>query len=196
MSVDEKKKRFFALVLSPTQKVYKELHLKYKEISENLNEEEYQEEISRLKQIYKVKTNKQLLLALKPHPISIALAQAAVESAWATSRFSVEANNLFGMWSDKKNQERIAAKVQRNGNRTVWLRKFSSFEASIRAYYLTLGRARAYALFREYRYETNNVFEIIKGLYNYSELGEAYVAIIKNIIIHDNLTEYDNCCKK
>lgn len=191
MSVHEKKKRFFALVLPPTQKIYQELHAKYREIQDNLDQKEYQEEISTLKKLYKVKTKEQLLLALKPHPISIALAQAAVESAWATSRFSVEANNLFGMWSGKESEERIAAKGQRENKRTVWLKKFPSFEASIRAYYLTIGRAKAYASFRKYRYESDNVFEIIKGLNKYSELGEAYVSIIKNVIKHDNLTKYD-----
>ena len=60
--------------------------------------------IEKLKTIYKVKSDKSLLLALKPHPRSIALAQAAMESAWATSRFFVKANNVFGMWSVNKNE--------------------------------------------------------------------------------------------
>ena len=95
------------------------------------------------------------------------------------------------MWSSRESEARIAAKVQRENNRTIWLKKFPSFEESIRAYYLTIGRAKAYAAFRRYRDESNDDFEIIKGLDKYSELGEGYVDIIKNVISYNKLTKYD-----
>ncbi|MEM9158516.1 MAG: glucosaminidase domain-containing protein, partial [Verrucomicrobiota bacterium] len=43
-------------------------------------------------------TFKDLLSRVDVIPPSLALAQAAVESGWGTSRFAREGNNLFGMW--------------------------------------------------------------------------------------------------
>ena len=191
MSVHEKKKRFYALVLPETQKVYQALLTQHKKIKSDIKKKQNQEEISSLKLLYKTQTDEELLLALYPHPVSIALAQAAVESAWATSRFSREANNLFGMWSIKQDEERIAASEQREGKRTIWLKKFPSVEASIRAYYLTIARAKEYKEFRKLRSQSTNVYEMIKGLDKYSELGEEYVKIIRGVIRYNKLTKYD-----
>ena len=191
ISVNERKKHFFHLVVPEVQKVYTELSIQYEKVKKDLAEENTTQGIEELKALYKVKSDEALLLALKPHPISIVLAQAAVESAWATSRFSLEANNLFGMWSINTNENRVAASQKRGGKRTIWLKKFASIEDSIRDYYLTIGRAKAYKKLREYRMQTDNVYEIIKGLNTYSELGEEYVKIIRGVISYNKLTKYD-----
>ena len=77
------------------------------------------------------------------HPISIALAQAAMESAWGTSRFFKEANNIFGVWAYYKNTPRIAALQKRNG-KTIWLRKYASLEDSVSDYYRNISKSSAY----------------------------------------------------
>ena len=50
---------------------------------------------------YKVKKGdlKQLLIRMDIIPTSIALAQAAKESGWGTSRFALEGNAIFGQWT-------------------------------------------------------------------------------------------------
>ena len=192
MSVETKKARFFYLLVPPISKVYSELMQEFLEVQADINQKRVTPKILHLKQKYKVESDHDLLLALKPHPKSIALAQAAMESAWATSRFFVEANNAFGMWSVSSQDNRVAAKEKRDGKRTIWLKKYVNLEASVRAYYETMGRAKIYKKFREYRYESDDVFKIIKGLNNYSELGEAYVVAIASMIRYNKLTKYDD----
>ena len=92
-------------------------------------------------------------MALKPHPKSIALAQAAMESSWATSRFFTEANNVFGVWSFNESEPRIAAGKKR-GNKTIWVKKYHSIKASMQDYYRTLARGVAFSEFRKLKMET------------------------------------------
>ena len=42
---------------------------------------------------------KELLVRMDIIPTSIALAQAAKESGWGTSRFALEGNAIFGQWT-------------------------------------------------------------------------------------------------
>ena len=50
---------------------------------------------------YKVKKSdlKELMFRMDMIPVSIALAQAAKESGWGTSRFALEGNAIFGQWT-------------------------------------------------------------------------------------------------
>ena len=191
MTVPVKKERFYYLLAPAIDKVYNELSVQYNEVKKDLNSGSNAAKIEKLKKTYKVKNDKALLLALKPHPQSIALAQAAMESAWATSRFFVKANNVFGMWSVNKNEPRIAAGEKRGGTKTIWLKKFDSIEDSVREYYKMMGRGRAYKDFRRVRYETNDVKKIVKELDNYSEIGEKYTKELASMIRYNKLTKYD-----
>ncbi len=191
ISVKAKKERFYTLVVPIVNKIYEERYKTYKKISTDLNQNSNIEKIEELKQYYKVNTDEELLMALKPQPKSITIAQAAMESAWGTSRFFTLGNNLFGMWSVSKSEQRIAAKEKRDNNTTVWVKKYSSLEESVRGYYLTLGRGKRYQTLRELNFTSNNVFEIVKGLDRYSERGESYVDEIASIIKYNKLTKYD-----
>ena len=191
MSVAVKKERFYYLLAPAIEKVYNELLIQYSEVKKDLKSGSNAEKIAGLKKTYKVKSDKALLLALKPHPQSIALAQAAMESAWATSRFFVKANNVFGVWSTNKNKPRIAAGEKRGGTKTIWLRKFDSIEESVREYYEMMGRGRAYKDFRKVRYETNDVYKIVKELNHYSEIGEKYTKELSSMVRYNKLTKYD-----
>jgi Bax protein len=192
MSSKTKKERFYALLVPAIGKVYNELFMEYKRVfndmkySRNLFYKDY------LKEKYGVKTDKELLMILKPHPPSIVLAQAAIESAWATSRFFREANNVFGMWSANKNESRIAANVKRGGTKTIWLRKFESIEESVRAYYKLISDTRAYREFRELRIQTDNPYKLVQKLDRYSEIGELYTKKLAQLIRYNKLTKYDN----
>ena len=191
MTVAVKKERFYYLLAPAIDKVYNELSLQYNEVKKDLKSGANPEKIKKLKATYKVKSDKDLLLALKPHPRSIALAQAAMESAWATSRFFVKANNVFGMWSVNKNEPRIAAGEKRGGTKTIWLKKFDTIEDSVREYYKMMGRGRAYKDFRKVRYETDDVKKIVKELDHYSEIGEKYTKELASMIRYNKLTKYD-----
>lgn len=192
MSVSIKKERFYALVEPAVQKVYTELMLQYEAIDKDIKAEKNSEKIEKLKAVYKVTSNEELLKALKPHPQSIALAQAAMESSWATSRFFVQANNIFGMWSVNEDEPRIAASVKRNGTKTIWLKKFESVEDSVRSYYKLLARGKAYKEFRTLKMKTNNPHELVKKLDKYSEIGAAYGKELSQVIRYNKLSAYDH----
>ncbi len=191
MDIATKKKRFYHLLVPAVKKVYKELYEQYLSVSKDIKEKKDPKNIERLKEIYKADSDEELLLALKPHKPSIALAQAVMESSWATSRFFVEANNTFGLWSYDKNEARIAAKEKRGGIKTVWLKKFDSIEESVREYYRLLGRGYAYKEFRKLRYESDDVYEIVKKLNRYSEMNKEYAKELSHIIRYNKLTKYD-----
>ena len=190
MTIQEKKTRFYALVTPAIDKVYKELAKQYIDIKADLKAKRNHSKIKKLKKIYKVKDDTELLLALKPHPKSIVIAQAAMESAWATSRFFTKAKNIFGIWSFNSKEPRIASE-QKRGTKTIWLRKFSSIEESVREYYKLLGRVSVFKKFREVRNKTDNVFKIIKELDKYSEIGDKYAQELGSMIRYNKLTKYD-----
>lgn len=190
MSVAEKKKRFFALLVPAVKEVHSELEEQYLQAKKDIQNHTNLEKIAALKKKYKVKTDEELLIALKPHPVSITLAQAAMESAWGTSRFFREANNIFGVWSTSSKQKRVAAS-QKRGNRTIWVRKFDNLDEAIRQYYYMLSTASRYSTFKKMNYEDKPVTEIIKGLKYYSERGDDYVNELASMIRYNKLTKYD-----
>jgi Bax protein len=185
ISTKEKKARFYALLLPKIEKVHSELTQRYLDVAQDLKNGTNKETIAVLKKRYKVKSDEDLLLALKPHPRSIVLAQAVLESSWGTSRLFKEANNIFGMKSHRANEPRISS-----GNR-VWFKKFATLEDSIRAYYRIIGKRKEYREFRAVRYVSNDAFEMIEKLYNYAEIGEKYPKELEALMRHNNLVEYD-----
>jgi len=191
MSAKQKKERFNYLLVPAVEQVHEVLLQRYKKIAQDIKEGKNKHEIEKLKKEYGAKSDEDLLARLKPHPVSITLAQAAMESSWATSRFFQEANNVFGMWSVNPKEPRIAAGKQRDGNYTVWLRKFNTIEDSIRAYYTLMSKGKAYAKFRKLRLKTDNSYTITSGLDKYSEIGQKYIDTLNQVIRHNNFTKYD-----
>jgi Bax protein len=191
MDVHTKKERFYSLLVPVVQKTYEELQKQYEDVARDIAAGENKEKIATLKAFYEVDSDEELLAALKPHPPSIAIAQAALESGWATSRFFVKANNVYGMWSFDEEEPRIAANEQRGGTQTIWLKRFDSLEESVRAYYELLARSSAYKDFRQMRLQTDNPLQLVKKLDNYSEIGEAYTKELEKMIKYNKLRKYD-----
>lgn len=190
MTVQEKKKRFRYLLVPAVKKVYKELDAQYHSVKNSINTGAKREIIMALKLDYKAESDNDLLARLKPHPISIVLAQAAMESAWATSRFFVEAKNIFGVWSFNKNEPRIAAGEKR-GSKTIWLKKYKTIDDAVRDNYRVLARGSAFSKFRKLRMNSNNPFELVKGLDRYSELGSKYGKELASVIRFNKFNQFD-----
>ncbi len=142
-----------------------------------------------LKKKYKTKDINSLNDKLYTHPNSIVLAQAAVECGWGTSRFFLEANNIFGVWSFNEKDQRIKSKHHRNG-KPIYLKKYSSISESIEDYFLTIARG-PYKDFRQQRVLHKDAYQLIKYLHNYSERGEDYIKQLKIVIEKNNLIQYD-----
>ncbi len=191
MSVETKKERFFSLVVPSIERVHSELMKQYYAVRSDIKMGQNRKKIAKLKKEYRVTTDKELLLALKPHPQSIVIAQAILESGWATSRFFVKAKNIFGMWSFNKNEPRIAASEKRGGKRTIWLRKFNTIDESVREYYKLMGSSGVFKKFRQVRYKTKDVNKIIKTLDKYAETGQKYLKQLHTLIRHNDLTKFD-----
>ncbi len=187
LSIKQKKENFINSILPHIAVVYDELYKQFKDIEKSTDTEK----ILKLQNIYGVKNKQDLLIALKPHPKSIVLAQAIVESGWGSSRFYKEANNLFGVWSSNPNQDRVPALEKRGGVKTIYLRKFKSVDESIRSYYFMIAKARAYKNFRFVRFYTDDVYLMVEYLDKYSEMGKKYTKTLQKIISYNKLTRYD-----
>jgi len=190
ISVQEKKAQFKSTIIPAINEVYSDLMRQYQEVSESVQAGEDSDKFAALRKKYKATNNDELLMSLKPHPQSIAIAQAAMESSWATSRFFKEANNVFGIWSHNENEARLAAGEKR-GEQTIWVKKYNSVEASIRDYYRTLARGDAYKEFRVLKMETDDPHELVKKLEFYSERREEYTKELSTIIRYNEFDTYD-----
>ena len=128
-------------------------------------------------------------------PVSIALAQAANESGWGTSRFALEGNALFGQWTWSK--KGISPK-NKDPNQSHKVLQFQILKASVRAYKNNLNTHNAYREFREARANMRNLKRKLRGvelaqyLDKYAETGKEYTKVIKLIIEQNSLADFDN----
>lgn len=190
--VSQKKKDFYKMMIPALDEVYANLQQQYEQIKQLIQTDPLNGKIALLKKRYKVNSDEALLIALKPHPKSIAIAQGAMESAWGTSRFFTMAYNMFGVWSFNKNDKRIAAGETR-GSKTIWVKKYDSVKESIEDYYITLSRSKAFTSFKKLNYEkeNQNPYLLVKELHRYSEKGDLYGEELSAMISYNDLTQYD-----
>ena len=194
LQVSEKKQKFFHMILPAILISKANLKLKRERVLalSNTPQTEWSEDDYKfLEDLYKkYKTNdiKKLANRLKTHPVSIVLAQAAIESAWGESRFFKQANNIFGVWSYNKNEPRIRAKKTRNG-KAIYLKKYATLSDAIDDYFLIIGRG-AYKSFRHHRNITDNPLELVKYLVNYCELRN-YPNKLRKFIVKNKLRKFD-----
>jgi len=129
-------------------------------------------------------------------PPSLALAQAAEESGWGTSRFVREGNAMFGQWTYAEQQAMTPR--QRDEGKRHKVRKFNNLLESVQAYARNLNTHRAYAAFRDARASMRRGGRPIDGtalagyLNRYSERGDAYVGTIRTIIRVNDLGRLDD----
>ncbi len=194
LPVSEKKQKFFDMMLPAILVAKTNLDLTRKEV-ERLTKKK---KLARWEKVYirqlmrKFKTNNVhvLIKRLQTFPVSITLAQAAIESGWGTSRFFLQANNPFGIWSFDPDHNRISADSTRNGTK-VYLRRFENLEQAINTYYTMLATAKPFAAFRNARMRTNNPDTLIQTLKMYSERRGAYVDDLSRVIRVNRLKQFD-----
>jgi len=145
---------------------------------------------------YKVKRGdlSQLMVRMDVIPASIALAQAAKESGWGTSRFALEGNAIFGQWTwDGQG----IAPLKRDGNKNHKILKFPILRASVKAYKNNLNTHKSYSKFREKRKSLRDKNKTISGLKltdtlkSYAQTGSEYTKILNQIIKQNRLSDFE-----
>jgi len=129
-------------------------------------------------------------------PTSLVLAQAAEESGWGTSRFAVEGNSLFGMWTwgDKG----ITPKQQRADLGNYKIASHETPLESVSAYMRNLNTNRSYEALRKRRAELRRAGKKVTGwdlagtLTSYSERGKAYVDSLHALMKTNRLEPTDD----
>ena len=118
-------------------------------------------------------------------PVSLALAQAAIESGWGTSRFARQGNALFGQWAW---QASAGIKPAEASNSRAVVRSFPNLFGSVRAYMHNLNTHPSYAAFRERRsmmrgrVRADLGFQLAMFMDKYAEIGTAYVDKLQALI--------------
>ena len=204
LTIKEKKKQFITNLLpiihSANYDILKKRDLFFKIEKKIQNNNLNVLEAAILKKLfneYKVKNNN--LAELKKRidivPISLVIAQAAIESGWGTSRFALEGNAYFGQKVIGKKTNGI--KPIENKDPLIKVRAFATLNNSVKAYLNNLNTHFAYNNFRKSRTELRSFGKTLEGevlvdqLNKYSELGNEYVYNVKKIIKKNNLNKFD-----
>ena len=128
-------------------------------------------------------------------PVSLAIAQAAKETGWGTSRFAQEGNALFGQWTWSGEGLKPKDSDKNEGHKVM---KFNVLQASVRAYQRNLNTHSSYKEFRKARaglrdegFPLDSII-LSKFLSSYAETGNQYVEVLQKIIKQNNLKDFDD----
>ncbi len=128
-------------------------------------------------------------------PVSLAIAQAAKETGWGTSRFAQEGNALFGQWTWSGEGLKPKEADENKGHKVM---KFNVLQASVRAYQRNLNTHPSYENFRLARAQLRDAGKILDSIVlsqfldNYAETGNQYVEVLQQIIKQNNLKDFDD----
>ena len=200
MTGDAQKQSFINLVLPLILAVNDEL-LQRREAVQAAVQAHDRDKLDQWAVLYRIEAEKlddtglaeRLLRRVDTIPVALALAQAAVESGWGTSRFARQGNALFGQWAwtESAGMRPLAA----SNDRAV-VRSFGSLLESVRAYMHNLNTHQNYERFRDARYRLKPQSEAVKArrlaayLDSYAEIGQAYVEKLLVIISSNNFDHY------
>ena len=127
-------------------------------------------------------------------PVSLAIAQAAKETGWGTSRFAIEGNALFGQWTWSGEGIKPAGA---DNDATYKVMKFNVLKASVRAYQRNLNTHSSYKKFRFVRAQLRDdnkkldSLKLAEYLDNYAQTGTEYTKVLKQIIQQNQLKDFD-----
>ena len=128
-------------------------------------------------------------------PTSLAIAQAAKETGWGTSRFALEGNALFGQWTWSGEGIKPAGADDDSTHKVM---KFKVLQASVKAYHRNLNTHSSYSNFRIARAELRDKKRVLDSMIlseyldKYAETGKEYVKILQQIIRQNDLTDFDD----
>ena len=184
------------LILYENEKIIDDKKRLFKILGKNFNSPGEKVWLNRRFKEYKIedKDLAELKMRMDIIPVSIAVAQAANESGWGTSRFALEGNALFGQWTWSK--KGISPK-NKDPDQSHKILQFQILKASVRAYKNNLNTHNAYKEFREVRAKlrqsgtTITGLALIKYLKRYASIGEKYTEIIEGIMVQNSLTDFD-----
>ena len=134
-----------------------------------------------------------LLRRVDTIPVALALAQAAVESGWGTSRFAQQGNALFGQWAWTGS---AGIRPLEASNERAVVRSFGNLLESVRAYMHNLNTHQNYKRFRDARHRLQPQAEAVKAsrlaiyLDSYAEIGQAYVKKLLAVMSSNNFEQY------
>ncbi|MGC6484737.1 MAG: glucosaminidase domain-containing protein [Candidatus Puniceispirillales bacterium] len=201
LTVDQRKTQFIAFMLPLILRANLELDHRRKRIDVSFRAGD-SEKLRQWAQLYNFdpasRSDAEIYAELKqrvrPVPVSIALAQAAIESGWGTSRFAIEGNAVYGQWAWSQDAG-IRPLEARYDNAVV--RSFNHLFESIRAYMHNLNTHHAYDRFRRVRQETRDapietrLPALIATLDQYSEKRDIYIATLFDVMEDNLLWDYE-----
>ena len=184
------------MIVAENEKILDD-RLKLNKITSKKNTTEEEKQWLRQKFLeYKVKKGsiEELKNRMDIIPTSIALAQAAKESGWGTSRFALEGNAIFGQWTwNGKGIEPLLKDKSKNHK----ILRFPILRASVKAYKNNLNTHKGYVKFREVRRNLRDRnkkiqgLELTKTLGNYAEAGSDYTKTLAQIIVQNRLMDFE-----
>jgi len=146
--------------------------------------------LSEIKLKYETDSIEELKRRIYPHPVSLALTQAVLESGWGTSNIFRKGNNIFGIMSFSSEDSRSLIQFQ-DGDDERYLRTYSSVIESVEGYYLLISKVSSYKKFRQIRWEGGSSYELLRYMKGYHE-SEQYTQMAQSILISNDLEQYDN----
>ena len=200
-NVQKRKALFIQIILPLVIKENNNIRLDRKKLFSILNKSKN----TRIEKVWLLKKFKQygvvnkdlstLKVRMDEVPISIAIAQAAKETGWGTSRFALEGNALFGQWTWSGEGIKPAGADDDSTHKVM---KFKVLQASVKAYQRNLNTHNSYKEFRSARAELRDQGKkldsmiLSKYLDRYAETGKKYVKILQLIIKQNQLTDFDD----
>jgi len=210
--VEERKKAFFAFMVPLVQKVNEKISRKRDHLLKLYHEYKKTGHVSHHDMVWLRDTAaaygipgisfstpqawKNLSARVDIVPPSLALAQAANESNWGTSRFARKGNNYFGQWCHTRGCGLVPERRPEGAHYEV--ARFSSPLDSVKAYAQNINTNRAYAELRVIRAKERGKgkepkgYTLSEGLESYSARGLVYVHSLQALIKNNNLEQYDN----
>jgi len=198
-NIKEKKETFLQillpLIVAENAKIEEDREYLLKILKENSSEKR-NKWLNKKYKLYKVTDRNitELIEKIDIIPTSIALAQAAKESGWGTSRFALEGNAIYGQWTWNGDGIEPLEKTKDQNHKIL---KFPLLRASVKAYITNLNTHRGYKGFRTKRAELRNQnknlagLELIHELENYAQTGKEYTKILEQIIKQNDLDELE-----
>ena len=200
-STKERKKLFIQIILPLILEENNQIKLDRKKLFAILNRSNnssFEKKWLKMKfKQYGVKNGDLLTLKIRMDeiPVSLAIAQAAKETGWGTSRFALEGNALYGQWTFSGDGIKPKAIDSDKSHKVM---RFQILQASVKAYFRNLNTHSSYREFRKFRAVARDNDEKLDSLIladylnKYAATGIEYTKILKQIIKQNLLQDFDD----